>query len=178
MFQQQRHASKHEYLPSGLVGLSASPPTLTTSYVGANRLTLTESTRAQIKDRGLQGKDFVAMVLGYQERLGYQSTSNESELAAFTAYALAFPDGFMALLDTYDTLQSGVPNFLCVALALDDLGHRFVVGFARPCGWVSRMGACLRSYVRKASPVSRGIVEDTSRSKKKYRFTVRNNVKL
>lgn len=72
----------------------------------------------------LDGKDLVAIVKGYRDRLGCTSTSSESELAAFTAYAQAFPDGFLALVDTYDTLQSGVPNFLCVALALDDLGHR------------------------------------------------------
>lgn len=104
----------------------------------------------QIKDRGLQGKDFVAMVLGYQERLGYQSTSNESELAAFTAYALAFPDGFMALLDTYDTLQSGVPNFLCVALALDDLGHR-AKGCRLDSGDLSYLSQEVRRMVTEAS---------------------------
>jgi hypothetical protein len=32
-------------------------------------------------------------------------TANEGEFAAFCAYALAFPDGFLALVDTYDTLQ-------------------------------------------------------------------------
>lgn len=64
---------------------------------------------------------------GYRGRLGCETSgSNNGELAAFTAYAQAFPDGFVALVDTYDTLQSGVPNFLCVALALDDLGHRLV----------------------------------------------------
>lgn len=78
----------------------------------------------QIKDPTLDGKDFVAMVKYYRGRLNYKSPSNDSELAAFTAYAQAFPDGFLALVDTYDTLQSGLPNFLCVALALDDLGHR------------------------------------------------------
>ena len=46
------------------------------------------------------------------------------ELAAFIAYAQAFPKGFLALVDTYDTLQSGVPNFLCVALALSRMGHK------------------------------------------------------
>lgn len=90
------------------------------SHSSANAL----SNTTQIKDPSLNGKDFVAMVKDYRERLGFKSSSSDSELAAFTAYAQAFPGGFLALVDTYDTLQSGVPNFLCVALALDDLGHR------------------------------------------------------
>lgn len=77
----------------------------------------------------------MAIVLDYRERLGHKSSSSESELAAFTAYAQAFPDNFTALVDTYDTLQSGVPNFLCVALALDDLGHRWVI-----CGFLCVFG--------------------------------------
>lgn len=48
------------------------------------------------------------------------------ELYAFIAYALAFPDGFLALVDTYDTLESGVPNFLAVATALHLCGRRAV----------------------------------------------------
>jgi len=32
------------------------------------------------------------------------------------------PHNFLALVDTYDTLSSGVPNFLCVAFALMDAG--------------------------------------------------------
>merc|ERR1712216_109227 len=50
--------------------------------------------------------------------------TNDGELIAFTTYALSFPNGFLALVDTYDTLYSGVPNFLCVALALDSLGYK------------------------------------------------------
>ena len=50
--------------------------------------------------------------------------SNEGELAAFVAYAGAFPDSSLCLVDTYDTLLSGVPNFLVVALALLDRGFR------------------------------------------------------
>ena len=47
-----------------------------------------------------------------------------SQLAAFVSYAIAFPEGFLALIDTYDTLGSGLRNFVLVSLALDDAGHR------------------------------------------------------
>lgn len=33
---------------------------------------------------------------------GIFGETNQSELAAFTSYALAFPDSFLALVDTYD----------------------------------------------------------------------------
>lgn len=55
-------------------------------------------------------------------RLIFQFTSNEGELAAFISYAVALPNNFLALVDTYDTLSSGVPNFLCVAFALIEAG--------------------------------------------------------
>ena len=43
-------------------------------------------------------------------------------MAAFVAYAMAFPDDFLALIDTYDVEQSGIVNFSAVALALHDCG--------------------------------------------------------
>ncbi|MCX8023509.1 MAG: nicotinate phosphoribosyltransferase [Syntrophorhabdaceae bacterium] len=67
--------------------------------------------------------DFVDIVLSIRNELGFIYT-NEGELASFIAYAQAFPDGFLALVDTYDTLKSGVPNFICVALALLKIGYR------------------------------------------------------
>jgi len=33
------------------------------------------------------------------------SESNKGELAAFISYALAFPEGFLCLLDTYDVIR-------------------------------------------------------------------------
>lgn len=33
---------------------------------------------------------------------GVFGETNQSELAAFVSYALAFPDNFLALVDTYD----------------------------------------------------------------------------
>jgi nicotinate phosphoribosyltransferase len=48
--------------------------------------------------------DFVDVVLHKQSLLGYTDT-NESELAAMISYAQAFPQGFQAIVDTYDTLD-------------------------------------------------------------------------
>ncbi|CAL4122885.1 unnamed protein product, partial [Meganyctiphanes norvegica] len=53
-----------------------------------------------------------------------QSEASDGELAAFISYAIAFPTGFTALVDTYDVLKSGLLNFCAVALALNDLGYR------------------------------------------------------
>lgn len=81
-----------------------------------------------LKDRTITGADgtvhdFVNMVLEIRANLGFDHT-NEGELASFIAYAQAFPRGFMALVDTYDTLKSGVPNFVCVALGLIRIGYK------------------------------------------------------
>ncbi|XP_065085336.1 nicotinate phosphoribosyltransferase isoform X5 [Ochlerotatus camptorhynchus] len=54
------------------------------------------------------------------------SESSEGELAAMVSFAIAFPDGFMALVDTYDVKRSGLLNFCAVALALNDQGYRAV----------------------------------------------------
>ncbi|MBW3602270.1 MAG: nicotinate phosphoribosyltransferase [Actinobacteria bacterium] len=46
------------------------------------------------------------------------------ELEAFRAFARSFPDNCVLLVDTYDTLGSGVPNAIRVAAELADDGHR------------------------------------------------------
>ncbi|ABA88321.1 nicotinate phosphoribosyltransferase [Syntrophotalea carbinolica DSM 2380] len=45
------------------------------------------------------------------------------ELSAFRAYADCFPDQCILLVDTYDTLASGVPNAIIVARELRASGH-------------------------------------------------------
>jgi nicotinate phosphoribosyltransferase len=77
----------------------------------------------ELADTGGVSRDFVDLVLRFREELGWKHT-NDGELAAFIAYAQAFPRAFFALVDTYDSLRSGVRNFICVALALGELGYQ------------------------------------------------------
>jgi nicotinate phosphoribosyltransferase len=46
-----------------------------------------------------------------------------NELDAFRAYANVFPDGCLLLVDTYDTLKSGVPNAITAFHELRAAGH-------------------------------------------------------
>jgi nicotinate phosphoribosyltransferase len=48
----------------------------------------------------------------------------DSELEAFRAYANTFPDSATLLLDTFDTLDSGLPNAITVAKELEVAGHK------------------------------------------------------
>jgi len=49
-----------------------------------------------------------------------------SELEAFRAYAKVYPDACLLLADTYDTLQSGVPNAIQVGRELREKGHKLL----------------------------------------------------
>jgi nicotinate phosphoribosyltransferase len=48
----------------------------------------------------------------------------DSEYEAFKAYARAYPDNCLLLVDTYDTLRSGVPNAIKVFQELTAQGHK------------------------------------------------------
>lgn len=61
----------------------------------------------------LAGKLYGVPVLGTMAHSFVQSFDTEYD--AFKAYALSFPDNATLLVDTYDTLRSGVPNAIKVA---------------------------------------------------------------
>jgi nicotinate phosphoribosyltransferase len=107
-----------------------------------------------LKNQSLAGADgsvhpFVKMVLDIRAQLGFHHT-NEGELASFIAYAQAFPQGFLALVDTYDTLKSGVPNFVCMALALLNLGYK-PIGIRLDSGDLSYLSKATRSMLDEIS---------------------------
>jgi len=66
--------------------------------------------------------ELLPLVLQYRQKFQLGNT-NDSELAAFISYAVAYPNGFLCLIDTYNTVESGLMNFILVALALDKIGY-------------------------------------------------------
>lgn len=52
--------------------------------------------------------------------------SFKDELTSFRAYAEHYPDNTILLVDTYNTLASGVPNAIKVAKELEEKGHKLV----------------------------------------------------
>lgn len=92
--------------------------------------------------------DFVSLVLAKREMLQYGNTNN-GELAAFIAYAQAFPRNALFLIDTYDTLHSGVLNFILVGLVLLDLGY-VPKGIRLDSGDLAYLSVEVRNLFRKA----------------------------
>lgn len=69
----------------------------------------------------LTGKLFDIPVVGTQAHSWIQSF--DTELEAFRAYAAIYPDNCLLLVDTYDTLNSGVPNAIKVFNELREKGY-------------------------------------------------------
>lgn len=98
------------------------------------------------KTTGQQQK-ILSKVLEYRNQLN-ANQSNDGELAAFCAYACAFPDSCLCLIDTYDTLCSGVLNFCAVALALEDFGYT-PKGIRLDSGDLQALSLSCRAYFQK-----------------------------
>lgn len=94
-----------------------------------------------------ESEDLVELALKYQREL-QTSETNEGELAAFLGYAISWPNSFLALVDTYNTLSSGVPNFCAVALALLELGYK-PVGIRLDSGDLAYLSVEARQYFKK-----------------------------
>lgn len=75
--------------------------------------------------------NFYSKCVQYRTELGKHlniivKEANDGELVAFASYAVTFPDNFVALVDTYDVLKSGLVNFMSVALVLNELEYTAV----------------------------------------------------
>jgi nicotinate phosphoribosyltransferase len=70
----------------------------------------------------LAGKLYGVQVSGTQAHSWVQSF--DDELTAFRKFAEAFPENTILLVDTYDTLKSGIPNAITVAREMEAMGHK------------------------------------------------------
>ncbi|XP_066157916.1 nicotinate phosphoribosyltransferase-like [Euwallacea fornicatus] len=104
---------------------------------------------------GGKPKDLLKMALKWKENLlpifkVISSEANEGELAALVSFAIAFPDGFMALVDTYEVQRSGLLNYCAVALALNDLGYH-AIGIRLDSGDLCYLSNIARHYFTEIS---------------------------
>lgn len=114
-----------EFLPVALKRTHTSVPSLKKRICTSKCSSTKQLVRNCNVDRTTAGQEFnfLELVQQWKAKLNWNDT-NGGELLAFTSYAIAFPNTFLALVDTYDTLKSGVPNFLIVGLALHELGYK------------------------------------------------------
>ncbi len=72
-----------------------------------------------------------------------------SEYEAFSAYAKMYPDACLLLVDTYDTLKSGVPNAIRVFEELKKSGHK-PKGIRLDSGDLAYLSKCARKMLDDA----------------------------
>ncbi|XP_031339981.1 nicotinate phosphoribosyltransferase-like isoform X2 [Photinus pyralis] len=126
--------------------------------------------------------DFVQLAIKWRSELGplfkvVNAEVNDGELAAFISFAMAFPDQFMVLVDTYDIerypfhltyntfiprqkclpntpmhskYRSGLLNFCAVTLALNDLAFQ-AIGIRIDSGDIAYLSYVAREYFSKIS---------------------------
>uniref|UniRef100_H2YXI5 Nicotinate phosphoribosyltransferase n=1 Tax=Ciona savignyi TaxID=51511 RepID=H2YXI5_CIOSA len=98
--------------------------------------------------------------------------TNKGELKAFLAYAYAFPRTCLCLLDTYSVIKSGLPNFLAVALALNEYGYR-AIGVRLDSGDLAYLSRKSCPWMKKFTVVaSNDINEETLISLKEQKHEI------
>lgn len=87
------------------------------------------------------------------------------ELSAFRAYASAFPDSSVLLVDTYDTLKSGVPNAIKVGIELQEKGFP-LLGIRLDSGDLAYLSKQARSMLDEAGLTQTKIVASSDLDEK------------
>lgn len=95
----------------------------------------------------LAGMRYGIPVRGTQAHSWIMSFS--SELESFRAYAHRYPDSALLLVDTYDTLGSGVPNAIQVARELRENGHK-LAGIRLDSGDLAQLSISARQMFDEA----------------------------
>ena len=104
-----------------------------------------------------ESRPFAELCLKYLDELASElkfipEETNKGELAAFISFAIAFPTSFLALVDTYDVLKSGVPNFLAVARALHECNYQ-AIGLRLDSGDLAYLSMEVRARFIKSAEI-------------------------
>ncbi|SBT79635.1 nicotinate phosphoribosyltransferase, putative [Plasmodium malariae] len=81
----------------------------------------------ELYSKYLDNHDFLSIINKNKEivhKLYNCEFAKESELISFIAFAQINPKIFICLIDTYDSLKSGIFNFLIVALSLHEINYK------------------------------------------------------
>lgn len=106
------------------------------------------------------GEKFDIPALGTMAHSFVQSFDSEYE--AFKCYAETYPNSCTVLLDTYDTLKSGLPNAVRVAKeVLEPAGHR-LAGVRIDSGDIAYLSKKIRKVLDEADMQDCGIVASNS----------------
>ena len=102
-----------------------------------------------------ESRAFASIALEYLDRIASMikilpEQTNKGELASFISYAIAFPTNFLVLVDTYDVLKSGVPNFLAVTCALHECSYQ-AIGLRLDSGDLAYLSLEIRSIFDQIS---------------------------
>ena len=87
--------------------------------------------------------------MAYREELGWSSTVLK-ELYAFISFAYAYPSSFSSLVDSYNTIESGIKNCILVSLVLHDLGYK-AVGIRLDSGDLATLSQQCKAHFAEAS---------------------------
>ncbi|XP_037081460.1 nicotinate phosphoribosyltransferase-like isoform X2 [Pollicipes pollicipes] len=103
-----------------------------------------------VPNGGGEPVDILALALAWREKLALlfmvlPEEASTGELAAFLSFAMAYPNGFLALIDT-----SGLLNFCAVALALHELNYR-ALGVRIDSGDLAYLSRTARDMFEKIS---------------------------
>ena len=128
-------ASRYSYM-GGCAGtsntLAGMKYNLPISGTHAHSFILSFSSLDDVHNYVLNGVNFKEEALKIRQEQHFEE-ANIGELAAFISYAISFPSKFVALIDTYDSLISGLPNYICVAICLLKAGYK-PIGFRLDSG--------------------------------------------
>jgi nicotinate phosphoribosyltransferase len=122
-------------------------------------------THGASRSLSISASQFIGAVLGIKNTLACSkgfarsySRCVDGELAAFSSFAMTYPTGFLALVDTYDTLESGVLNFMLVALVLIKLGYQ-PVGIRLDSGDLAELSRSAREIMSSVAADYCSVVE-------------------